>query len=102
LLPVCDGRILKISGRVADMPGIRTPSPVPSTADQEAGLEAQIRDLKAAGCAKIFNEQVSSIAERTELGACARLRSWGRHVSRHQGRPLSSLDGWPLGDREAA
>ena len=39
-----------------------------STAEQEAGLHAQIRDLQAAGCTKIFQEQVSSIAERTELG----------------------------------
>ena len=38
-----------------------------STAEQAAGLEAQIRDLKAAGCTKIFSEQVSSIAERAEL-----------------------------------
>ena len=39
-----------------------------STAEQEAGLQAQVRDLQAAGCAKIFREQVSSIAARTELG----------------------------------
>src|ERR1700722_4927412 len=38
-----------------------------STTDQDAGLEAQVRDLKAAGCTKIFQEQVSSIAERKEL-----------------------------------
>ena len=38
-----------------------------STAEQEAGLEAQIRDLHAAGCSKIFREQVSSIAQRREL-----------------------------------
>lgn len=38
-----------------------------STAEQAAGLEAQVRDLKAAGCTKIFQEQVSSIAERAEL-----------------------------------
>src|SRR5208283_5725672 len=38
-----------------------------STAEQEAGLEAQVRDLKAAGCTKVFQEQVSSIAERAEL-----------------------------------
>ena len=38
-----------------------------STADQSAGLEAQMRDLTAAGCAKIFREQVSSVGERTEL-----------------------------------
>ena len=38
-----------------------------STADQEAGVQAQVRDLQAAGCTKIFQEQVSSIAERCEL-----------------------------------
>jgi DNA invertase Pin-like site-specific DNA recombinase len=38
-----------------------------STADQSAGLEAQIRDLEAAGCGKIFREQVSSVGERAEL-----------------------------------
>jgi hypothetical protein len=31
------------------------------------GLEAQIRDLKAAGCKRIFSEQVSSVAERTQI-----------------------------------
>ena len=38
-----------------------------STADQEAGVQAQVRDLQAAGCTKIFQERVSSIAERCEL-----------------------------------
>ena len=38
-----------------------------STAEQEAGLEAQIRDLKAAGCSKIFREQVSSVGEREQF-----------------------------------
>jgi DNA invertase Pin-like site-specific DNA recombinase len=38
-----------------------------STAEQEAGLEAQVRDLKAAGCSKIFREQVSSVGERQQL-----------------------------------
>src|SRR5271170_2657345 len=38
-----------------------------STAEQEAGLHAQVRDLQAAGCTKIFQEQVSSIAQRTHL-----------------------------------
>lgn len=33
-----------------------------STADQEAGLSAQLRDLKAVGCEKLFEEQISSIA----------------------------------------
>jgi DNA invertase Pin-like site-specific DNA recombinase len=38
-----------------------------STLEQEAGLEAQHRDLSAAGCTKTFSEQVSSVATRQEL-----------------------------------
>jgi DNA invertase Pin-like site-specific DNA recombinase len=38
-----------------------------STAEQEAGLQAQVRDLQIAGCTKIFQEQVSSISQRGEL-----------------------------------
>ena len=33
-----------------------------STTDQDAGLEAQIRDLQAIGCARIFSEQISATA----------------------------------------
>lgn len=40
-----------------------------STTDQQAGLEAQRRDLKAAGCKKLFEEQVSSVKERPQLQA---------------------------------
>jgi len=40
-----------------------------STFEQAAGLEAQLRDIKAAGCRKIFQEQVSSVAERAQLEA---------------------------------
>ena len=40
-----------------------------STTDQIAGLEAQLRDLSAAGAEKIFSEQVSSIAHRAQLEA---------------------------------
>lgn len=38
-----------------------------STKQQEAGFEDQIRQLKAAGCEKIFSEQVSAVAQRAEL-----------------------------------
>jgi DNA invertase Pin-like site-specific DNA recombinase len=40
-----------------------------STTDQRAGLEAQLRDLSAAGCRKVFREQVSSVAARAQLEA---------------------------------
>ncbi len=40
-----------------------------STAEQEAGLEAQHRDLAAAGCEKVFAERVSSVAKRDQLAA---------------------------------
>ncbi|MDQ0419911.1 DNA invertase Pin-like site-specific DNA recombinase [Peteryoungia aggregata LMG 23059] len=35
-----------------------------STTDQKAGLEAQLRDLQAAGCTKIFKEEISSVADK--------------------------------------
>ena len=40
-----------------------------STLDQTAGLDAQRRDLEAAGCEKLFEEQVSSVdkAKRVKL-----------------------------------
>jgi DNA invertase Pin-like site-specific DNA recombinase len=38
-----------------------------STLEQRAGLDAQVRDLKAAGCEKLFREQVSSVAPRAKL-----------------------------------
>jgi len=40
-----------------------------STLEQIAGFEAQKRDLEAAGCKKVFAEQVSSAAEREGLEA---------------------------------
>jgi DNA invertase Pin-like site-specific DNA recombinase len=40
-----------------------------STLEQQAGLDAQIRDLKAAGCEKIFTEQVSAVGKRPQLEA---------------------------------
>ena len=38
-----------------------------STVDQEAGMDAQLRDLRIIGCEEIFNEKVSSIAKRGQL-----------------------------------
>ena len=35
-----------------------------STADQKAGLSAQVRELEAEGCTKIFREEVSSVADK--------------------------------------
>ena len=40
-----------------------------STVEQEAGFEAQLRDLNAIGCEKVFQEQVSSVARRDQLEA---------------------------------
>lgn len=40
-----------------------------STVEQEAGLQAQQRDLGATGCTKLFIEQVSSVAKRQQLEA---------------------------------
>jgi DNA invertase Pin-like site-specific DNA recombinase len=41
-----------------------------SSTDQKAGLEAQQRDLKAAGAERQFAEQVSSVAQRAGLAEC--------------------------------
>jgi DNA invertase Pin-like site-specific DNA recombinase len=43
-----------------------------STADQVAGLEAQSRDLEAAGATKIFSEHISATAKRSALEECLR------------------------------
>jgi DNA invertase Pin-like site-specific DNA recombinase len=38
-----------------------------STVDQDAGLEAQERDLRAVGVERLYSEQVSSVATRAQL-----------------------------------
>ncbi|WP_253306833.1 recombinase family protein [unidentified bacterial endosymbiont] len=38
-----------------------------STVEQIAGFEAQLEELKVAGCEKLFSEQVSSVSNRTQL-----------------------------------
>ncbi len=40
-----------------------------STADQEAGFEAQLRDLRTVGVERVFQEKVSSVAKREQLEA---------------------------------
>lgn len=40
-----------------------------STLDQKAGFAAQLAELEAVGCDRIYREQVSSVAERPELTA---------------------------------
>jgi len=40
-----------------------------STVDQQAGLDAQLSELKRLGCDKVFSEQVSSVAHRDQLEA---------------------------------
>ena len=38
-----------------------------STLEQEAGLDAQHKELEAVGCKQVFSEQVSSVAARKQL-----------------------------------
>jgi DNA invertase Pin-like site-specific DNA recombinase len=40
-----------------------------STTEQTAGFEAQVVELQAAGCERLFKEQVSSVAARPQLEA---------------------------------
>jgi DNA invertase Pin-like site-specific DNA recombinase len=49
------------------MPGILVGYARVSTTDQQAGLDAQIRDLRAMGCEEIFAEQVSALGQRDRL-----------------------------------
>lgn len=53
-----------------------------STLDQTAGLEAQLRDLSAAGCEKVFQEQVSSVdtLARQQLNAALEFVREGDHL----------------------
>jgi len=74
-----------------------------STLDQDAGLEAQLRDLEAHGVDTIYSEQVSSVADREELDrAIKHLRHGDKLVVckldrlarsvRHLGEILDTLD----------
>ena len=56
-------------GRGAPTIGVAVAYAWTSTVEQEAGLEAQERDLRAAGCEKVFEEWVSSARPRAKLEA---------------------------------
>jgi DNA invertase Pin-like site-specific DNA recombinase len=74
-----------------------------STVEQGAGLEAQLRDLKAYGCEEQYQEQVSSVGDRDQLDAAIKsLRSGDKLVVtkldrlarsvRHLGELLETLE----------
>jgi DNA invertase Pin-like site-specific DNA recombinase len=48
-----------------------------STVEQIAGLEAQERELRAAGAEKVFSERVSSVAKREQLEAALEFCRYG-------------------------
>ena len=52
--------------------------------NQQAGYEAQQRDLEKIGCSEIFKEKVSSVAKREQLHAALSLLPEGRHAHRNQ------------------
>lgn len=54
------------------MPGMIVGYCRTSTADQDAGLEAQRRDLLAAGAERIFAEQTSALGDRPQLDEALR------------------------------
>jgi DNA invertase Pin-like site-specific DNA recombinase len=81
-----------------------------STLDQVAGFEAQIAALTAAGCERVFQEQVSSVAPRKELQEAlkfvragdvltvTKLDRLARSVA-HMGQIVADLEGRGVGLR---
>jgi len=43
-----------------------------STFEQQAGLDAQLRELEGQGCERVYSEQVSSVGRRERLDECLR------------------------------
>jgi DNA invertase Pin-like site-specific DNA recombinase len=75
-----------------------------STIEQEAGFEAQLRELDTIGCEKVFREQVSSVARREQLEAAVDYVREGDTLvvtkldrlarsTRHLGEIMDSLSG---------
>ena len=73
-----------------------------SSLAQVAGLEAQERELRAAGCDKIFREQVSSVAERQQLEAALDYVRERGPVLGNEARSAGEVGGRPAGDRRPA
>lgn len=79
-----------------------------STLEQKAGLEAQIDDLKAAGCERLWQEQTSSVSQREglreamafcregDIFVVTKLDRLARSV-RHLGEIIEELDGKGVG-----
>ena len=61
-----------------------------STTDQDAGIEAQRRDLLAADCEKLFIEQVSSVGKRQQLEAAIEFAREGDTSRSIPARPSAS------------
>jgi DNA invertase Pin-like site-specific DNA recombinase len=59
-----------------------------STLDQKASLEAQVRDLNAAGCDKVFEEQVSSV----DVANRVRLAELLEHIRKGDTLVVTKLD----------
>jgi DNA invertase Pin-like site-specific DNA recombinase len=62
-----------------------------STLDQVAGFEAQSKELSAAGCEKIFREQVSSATVRLQLQSALKFVRNGEDYPLKTDRTSSSL-----------
>jgi len=73
-----------------------------STAGQIAGLEAQERELRGAGCDKIFHEQVSSVADRQQLEAALDYVREGDQLVCYQARSACTVCWRFAGHRGAA
>ena len=74
-----------------------------STIEQEAGFEAQLKQLKAAGCEKVFSEQVSAVAAtREQLEAALDFVREGDVSRLLQARPACQERSASLRDRRQA
>ena len=69
-----------------------------SSLAQVAGLEAQERELRAAGCDKIFAEQVSSVAQREQLELVLNYVRDGDTSHRHQAGQVGEVSRRSAGD----